>query len=92
MSTFATPGTNMINVLDNIYFAENPYDSENYNEAKNKNLYIKQKKCKDRFNGYISFHTISYVYICEIILGQKRSTITHGPWNKQLFLHHVSVT
>jgi len=79
MSTFATPGTNMINVLDNIYFAENPYDSENYNEAKNKNLYIKQKKCKDRFNGYISFHTISYVYICEIILGQKRSTITHGP-------------
>jgi len=33
---------------------------------------MKQKKRKDRFNGYISFHTISYVYICEIILGQKK--------------------
>jgi hypothetical protein len=37
--TFTTPGTSMINVLDNIYFAENPYDSENITTKRKIKIY-----------------------------------------------------
>lgn len=59
--------------------SEDPHDSEKSTlKVKNKKLYMKQNKCKDRFNVYISFHIISYVYICENIFGQKKH---NHPWS-----------